>query len=53
MPFGLEQVTNDTNNMFLERSIPSNGVFTADREVGVAFYNCVEDQSLSWAFGAF
>ena len=53
VPFGLEQVTNDTNNMFLERSIPSNGVFTADREVGVAFYNCVEDQSLSWAFGAF
>ncbi|MDZ4783086.1 MAG: porin [Planctomycetia bacterium] len=53
VPFGLEQVTNDTNNIFLERSIPTQGVFTADREVGVAFYNCTEDQNLSWSCGAF
>src|SRR3712207_9198402 len=26
VPFSLEQVTNDTNNIFLERSIPSQGI---------------------------
>jgi len=39
VPFSLEQVTNDTNNIFLERSIPTQGIFAADREIGVAFYN--------------
>ena len=39
VPFSLEQVTNDTNNIFLERSIPTQGIFTADREVGMAFYD--------------
>jgi len=53
VPFGLEQVTNDTNNIFMERSIPTQGVFTADREVGVALYNCSEDQSLGWSTGIF
>ncbi len=53
VPFGLEQVTNDTNNVFMERSIPTQGVFTADREVGIAAYNCTADQSISWATGAF
>ncbi|MEI7702393.1 MAG: porin [Planctomycetia bacterium] len=53
VPFGLEQVTNDTNNIFMERSIPTQGVFTADREVGVALYNCSEDQSLGWSTGVF
>ncbi len=53
VPFSLEQVTNDTNNIFLERSIPSQGVFSPDREVGVAFYNCTEDERLGWAAGAF
>ena len=53
VPFGLEQVTNDTNNMFLERSIPTQGVFTPNREVGVAFYNCNESQDLTWTCGAF
>ncbi len=53
VPFGLEQVTNDTNNIFMERSIPTQGVFTADREVGLAFYNCTDDQSVSWATGVF
>ncbi len=53
VPFGLEQVTNDTNNVFLERSIPTQGVFTADREVGVAFYNCTEDEMLTWSGGIF
>ena len=36
VPFSLEQVTNDTNNIFLERSIPTQGIFAADREVGMA-----------------
>lgn len=53
VPFGLEQVTNDTNNIFLERSIPTQGIFTADREVGVALYNCTEDKNITWTCGAF
>jgi phosphate-selective porin OprO/OprP len=53
VPFGLEQVTNDTFNIFLERSIPTQGIFTADREVGVAFYNCTEDKNLTWSGGCF
>lgn len=53
VPFGLEQVTNDTNNVFLERSIPTQGVFTADREVGVALYNTTLDQRWTWSTGAF
>jgi phosphate-selective porin OprO/OprP len=53
VPFGLEQVTNDTMNIFMERSIPTQGVFTADREVGVALYNCTDDQRWTWTTGAF
>lgn len=53
VPFGLEQVTNDTMNIFMERSIPTQGVFTADREVGIALYNCSDDQSVTWATGVF
>ncbi len=53
VPFGLEQVTNDTNNIFMERSIPSQGVFTADREVGIAFYDCTEDKNFTWSYGMF
>ncbi len=53
VPFGLEQVTNDTNNIFMERSIPTQGIFTADREVGIAVYNCTDDQSIGWASGVF
>jgi phosphate-selective porin OprO and OprP len=53
VPFSLEQVTNDTNNIFVERSIPSQGVFAADREVGIAFYNCTEDERITWAGGVF
>ncbi len=53
VPFGLEQVTNDTNNIFMERSIPTQGIFTADREVGIALYNCSDDQSVTWATGVF
>lgn len=53
VPFGLEQVTNDTNNIFLERSIPTQGVFCADREVGIAFYNCSNSQDVTWTTGLF
>ncbi len=53
VPFSIEQVTNDTNNIFMERSIPSQGIFAADREVGFAFYNCTEDKNLTWTYGAF
>ena len=53
VPFSLEQVTNDTNNIFMERSIPTQGIFAADREVGMATYNYTEDQNLSWATGIF
>jgi phosphate-selective porin OprO and OprP len=53
VPFSLEQVTNDTNNIFMERSIPTQGVFTADREVGLALYNCNEAKSVTWSSGFF
>jgi len=53
VPFSLEQVTNDTNNIFLERSIPTQGIFAADREVGIAFYNCTADKNLTWSSGLF
>ncbi len=53
VPFSLEQVTNDTMNIFLERSIPTQGIFAADREVGIALYNCTEDQNLTWSTGLF
>ncbi len=53
VPFGLEQVTNDTMNIFLERSIPTQGVFTADREVGIACYNATENQRLTTSYGIF
>jgi phosphate-selective porin OprO/OprP len=53
VPFSLEQVTNDTNNIFIERSIPTQGVFAPDREVGLAFYNCNENQSITWSSGIF
>ncbi len=53
VPFSLEQVTNDTFNIFLERSVPSQGIFAVDREVGMALYNCTADRRLSWATGVF
>jgi phosphate-selective porin OprO/OprP len=53
VPFSLEQVTNDTNNIFLERSIPTQGVFAANREVGMAFYGVTDSQNATWTIGAF
>ena len=53
VPFSLEQVTNDTNNTFMERSIPTQGVFSPDREVGVALYNCNDAKSFTWSSGIF
>ncbi len=53
VPFGLEQVTNDTNNIFLERSIPTQGIFCADREVGMAVYGVNDAQDFTWTGGVF
>ncbi len=53
VPFSLEQVTNDTNNIFMERSIPTQGIFAADREVGIAAYNRTDDQRLTLSYGIF
>lgn len=53
VPFGLEQVTNDSMNIFLERSIPTQGIFTADRELGIAVYNCNSEQTITWTGGMF
>jgi phosphate-selective porin OprO/OprP len=55
VPFSLEQVTNDTNNIFLERSIPTqnSGIFAGDREVGMAIYGVNDAQNLTWTFGVF
>ncbi len=53
VPFSLEQVTNDTNNIFNERSIPTQGIFSVDREVGIAFYNCTSGQNFTWTVGLF
>jgi phosphate-selective porin OprO/OprP len=53
VPFSLEQVTNDTNNIFMERSIPTQGIFAADREVGMAFYGVNDAKNVTWTFGTF
>jgi phosphate-selective porin OprO/OprP len=53
VPYSLEQVTNDTNNIFLERSIPTQGIFAADREVGTAVYGVSDDQNMTWTCGWF
>jgi phosphate-selective porin OprO/OprP len=53
VPFSLEQVTNDTNNIFMERSIPTQSQFAADREVGMAFYGINDAQNFTWTFGTF
>jgi phosphate-selective porin OprO/OprP len=53
VPFSLEQVTNDTNNIFMERSIPTQGIFAADREVGMAIYGHTDDMNTTWAGGTF
>src|SRR5262245_30267147 len=53
VPFSLEQVTNDTMNIFLERSIPTQNIFSADREVGMALYGVSDDLNKTWTFGCF
>ena len=53
VPFSLEQVTNDTNNIFFERSIPTQGVFAADREVGMALYGVNDEKTFTWTGGVF
>ena len=53
VPFSLEQVTNDVQGIFLERSIPTAGIFTGDREVGFAFYGVSDDLNTTWTTGFF
>jgi phosphate-selective porin OprO/OprP len=53
VPTSLEQVTNDTNNIFMERSIPTQGIFSADREVGAAFYGVSQDKNFTYTGGVF
>jgi phosphate-selective porin OprO and OprP len=53
VPFSLEQVTNDTNNIFLERSIPTQGIFAADRELGMAMYGVNDALDFTWTTGVF
>ena len=53
VPFSLEQVTNDRYSVFLERSIPTQTVFAADREVGMAVYGVTENQNATWTVGLF
>ncbi len=53
VPFSLEQVTNDRFSVFLERSIPTQTVFAADREVGMAVYGVSESQNATWTAGIF
>jgi phosphate-selective porin OprO/OprP len=53
VPFSLEQLTNDTFNIFLERSIPTQGIFAADREVGTAFYGVSDNLNTTWSGGFF
>jgi phosphate-selective porin OprO/OprP len=40
-------------NIFLERSIPTQGIFTADREVGMALYGHSDDLNTTWTGGYF
>ncbi|WP_459554820.1 OprO/OprP family phosphate-selective porin [Lacunimicrobium album] len=53
VPFGLEQSIGGTNLTFLERSIPTQNVFTVSREVGIASYNSTEDEMITWTGGVF
>jgi len=53
VPFSLEQVTNDTNNIFNERSIPTENIFAASRDVGIACYNATENENITWSGGMF
>ena len=53
VPFSLEQVTNDTNNIFVERSIPTQGIFAVDREIGMAIYNSALEHRITWSTGIF
>lgn len=53
VPFSLEQVTNDVLGVFLERSIPTAGIFTGERKTGFAFYGVSDDLNTTWTTGFF
>jgi phosphate-selective porin OprO and OprP len=37
----------------MERSIPTENIFAASREVGLGIYNCTEDKNITWSGGIF
>lgn len=52
-PFSLEQLTSDNYTTFMERSIPTDGVFSPGREVGVSAENHSSDENVTWGYGVF
>ncbi len=50
-PFGLEELTSSKYITFMERSLTSP--FTPGRNVGIAAYDCTENENATWAVGVF
>lgn len=53
VPFSLDQLTPLPNTQFMERSIPTAGVFSPDREVGMAWYHISDDLNKTLSLGVF
>lgn len=53
VPFSLDQVTPLPNIQFMERSIPSAGIFSPDRELGLASYHISDDLNKTLSLGLF
>lgn len=53
VPFSLDQLTPLPNTQFMERSIPSAGIFSPDREVGIASYHISDDLNKTVSLGMF
>ena len=53
VPFSLDQLTPLPNTQFMERSIPSAGIFSPDREVGLASYHISNDLNRTFSVGVF
>ncbi len=53
VPFSLDQLTPLPNTQFMERSIPSAGIFSPDREVGIASYHISDDLNKTLSLGMF
>lgn len=53
MPFSIEQLTDAPAFTFMERSIPTQGVFSPAREVGVTSFNISESKNFTYSFGVY